>query len=164
MTRVKQVQTTCYVCGTYYEGLRLLSWYTRLPRPHIPLLACPRCHAPYKNCVRPQIGLVRNLLPKVESDPEHVASKLVRYSLVLSDVDAWQPVFLHLDEILAAVTSLNKDSSSESLELEVNLIRHLQLVADEDKYQPMIEGIIHRAKTIMEEEWKHLGYTKYKAD
>ena len=155
MTSVKRVETTCYVCNTFYEGLELLSWSTFLPKPDLAPLECPNCHAPYKHSVKPQIGLVRDLLPKVESDLQYVASKLVRYSLSDSEIDLWRPVFLNLDEISAAAM---KHSSQAGLEHEMKLIKHLQMIAGKENYQPMIDDIIHSAKMLMKE-----VYAKYRA-
>src|SRR5260370_39705992 len=138
MTRIKRVETSCYICHTSYERLELFSRSPFLPRPNLEPPECPNCHASYKRAVKPQIGLVRDLLPKVESDPQYVASKLVRYSLSDSEIDLWRPVFLNLDEISAAAM---KHSSQEELEHEMKVIKHLQMIAGEENYQPIIDEI-----------------------
>lgn len=153
MTVVHKIQATCHVCGTKYEGLELHSWFSAFPKPDIKPLACPQCHTPYKCRIGPQISLVCGLLPKIESDPLSIASTLVEYSLSQSDVELWRSAFLNLDEILEAavryMATIRDYTMKEKMEREVDMIKHLQDLAREGKYQRIVGEIIDFAKLLM---------------
>src|SRR3954453_6265536 len=101
MTTIPEVETTCYVCHTFYKGFQVNSWSSwpalGYPEPKINPLTCPECHAPYRVSREPQIGRVRDLLPHLESDSHHVASTLASSVVTPAEFHAWIALFLNLN-------------------------------------------------------------------
>lgn len=89
MTRIIEVTNVCHICGTEYSGSVLASWNTRLPKPEIKPLACPKCGAPYKPGVKLQVGMAKEVLLRLLESKDAATDTLFRFSRTVNDLNEW---------------------------------------------------------------------------
>lgn len=80
MTNVKNVKTKCYVCDTDFGGPVLLSYNSKMGKPDIKPLTCPKCGAPYKREMEMNVGWAKGLLEIFIDDPQGAKDELTEYA------------------------------------------------------------------------------------
>ncbi len=163
MTEIVRKKLKCHICGTEYWGLVVRSWNERLSGPFPKekyKLICPTCGAPYRTKISPSIGIAKDILMKIISNPEEAAAILFKYSLTENDVDEWKKVLLEIDykkwkrHDLECREKTKNPSESEITEFQDNFkkIEQLSQLKEAEKIQEIIERVVSLAKEKIREE------------
>ena len=99
-TKIEIEKFSCWVCQTEFSGPVVYSWNYNVSGPYnMKPLKCPRCGAPPKRSIKPQIGLVRDLMA-IYLEPNgdrNFTKRIVKYCINDNDVDAWEKLILEID-------------------------------------------------------------------
>ena len=158
MTKIQNVKTKCYVCGTEYEGPVLLSYNTMMGKPDVKPLICPKCKAPYK----PEgTANEKDLLLDLIDDKQKAVKRLVEYSRTDSDIensvklmrDMDYEVWKKHDEEFVKDKFIQEDE--EYMSIRPKLIEkrdRLEKLAKNGELNGMIQDIADEAKKLLSEE------------
>lgn len=163
MTKIEKEKIQCPICGTEYEGFIVYSWNEQLSGPFPKdkyKSSCPKCGAPYRAKTTPSVGIAKDVLIEMISNPKAAGELLFDLSTTEDDLDKWKNVMLDMDyeewrgNDLELQKSMGNLSENDRVKLDEDSKKREELakLKQDGNIQELIEKVASIAREKIKEE------------